>query len=79
MSSFVLQGHRVRLDLSKLQSFRVFPGQVVAVEGVNPNGDRLIAMRMIHSQATARPQQLESRLEAPESGDESHRADMNRT
>ena len=41
------QGHRVKLDLSHLDSFRVFPGQVIAVRGVNPSGGCLIASRVL--------------------------------
>ncbi|GER47328.1 DNA polymerase alpha subunit B [Striga asiatica] len=40
-------GQRVRLDLQKLDQFSIFPGQVVAVEGHNPSGHRLIASKII--------------------------------
>mmetsp|Transcript_4249 Transcript_4249/g.9247 ORF Transcript_4249/g.9247 Transcript_4249/m.9247 type:complete len:633 (+) Transcript_4249:69-1967(+) len=39
-------GARVRLDLSGLPHFRLFPGQVVCVKGVNPTGDTLVAQQL---------------------------------
>ena len=35
------------LDVSKLQTYRLFPGQVVAVQGVNPTGKRVVASKII--------------------------------
>ncbi|GAX74279.1 hypothetical protein CEUSTIGMA_g1728.t1 [Chlamydomonas eustigma] len=40
-------GARVRLDLSQLQSFRLFPGQVVGVKGLNPTGSTFVAQQLI--------------------------------
>eukprot|EP00775_Hariotina_reticulata_P006992 gene6992-7206_t len=37
------EGARVGLDLSSTASFRLFPGQVIAVRGVNPSGSRIMA------------------------------------
>ncbi|WIA13462.1 hypothetical protein OEZ85_007042 [Tetradesmus obliquus] len=37
------EGARAALDLSQLSSYRLFPGQVVAVKGVSPNGSRILA------------------------------------
>ena len=45
--TYGVQGERVALDISKLQSYRLFPGQVVAVHGVNPTGKRVVASRII--------------------------------
>jgi hypothetical protein len=33
-----LTGHRIRLDLSEMTSFCLFPGQVLGVDGANPHG-----------------------------------------
>ena len=54
------QGHRVQLDLSKLDSFRVFPGQVLALRGTNPTGGCLIARQLL-------PLQLPPRAPSPSS------------
>ncbi|KAG8250697.1 DNA polymerase alpha subunit B [Homalodisca vitripennis] len=55
-SSVLLEGSRdkclgqsVLLDLSRLTHFTLFPGQVVAVVGVNPTGQRFIATKLYHS------------------------------
>jgi hypothetical protein len=42
-----LQGERVALDVSKLETYRLFPGQVIAVEGVNPTAKKIIAGKVI--------------------------------
>ncbi|KAK9805391.1 hypothetical protein WJX73_010376 [Symbiochloris irregularis] len=41
------QGHRVQLDLSHLEEYRAFPGQVLPVRGVNPTGGCLIARQLV--------------------------------
>lgn len=40
------QGGRVRLDLSQLPAFRLFPGQVVAARGMNPSSHTFIAQQL---------------------------------
>eukprot|EP00904_Undaria_pinnatifida_P004135 jgi/Undpi1/13722/HiC_scaffold_9.g03375.m1 len=40
-------GQRVHLDLRELQSFALFPGQAVAVQGVNGSGGRMVARGII--------------------------------
>ncbi|KAK9852103.1 hypothetical protein WJX84_008094 [Apatococcus fuscideae] len=40
------EGRRTRLDLSRLPAYRVFPGQVVAVRGMNPTGDCILVLEM---------------------------------
>ncbi|GFR52569.1 hypothetical protein Agub_g15161 [Astrephomene gubernaculifera] len=40
-------GARVRLDVSCLPGFRVFPGQSVCVYGLNPTGSKFIAQRLV--------------------------------
>ena len=58
------QGNSVRLDVSKLDAFRLFPGQVVAVEGTNPSGHCIIASRLVtllpQPMPTSPPTQLAS-------------------
>lgn len=41
------QGNRIRLDLSKCASYRVFPGQVVVVKGTNPSGFCVVASEVL--------------------------------
>ena len=40
-------GVRMHLDLQELQSFSLFPGQVVLVNGVSPDGKTFVAKRII--------------------------------
>ncbi|XP_020107295.1 DNA polymerase alpha subunit B [Ananas comosus] len=40
-------GQRVRLDLSNLTHFSLFPGQVIGIEGNNPSGHCLIASKVV--------------------------------
>jgi len=62
----VLQGERVALDVSKLESYRLFPGQVVAVQGVNPTAKKVIAGKIIsqlvpkHSASVKSPEQKQA-------------------
>ena len=35
-------GHQINLGLSELRQFGLFPGQIVAVEGVNSTGQKLV-------------------------------------
>ncbi|KAL6786040.1 POLA2 [Auxenochlorella protothecoides x Auxenochlorella symbiontica] len=39
-------GARVRLDVSRLAAFRLFPGQVVSLRGTNPSGHCIIAAEL---------------------------------
>lgn len=39
---------RVALDLSELPGYSLFPGQVVAVKGINPRGDKMIVQALYH-------------------------------
>jgi len=39
-------GNHIKLDVSQLQSYALFPGQVVAFEGINPSGHCFIAKRV---------------------------------
>lgn len=39
-------GHRVQLKLTDLPSYALFPGQYVAVEGVNSSGNRMVARKL---------------------------------
>ncbi|GBG78101.1 hypothetical protein CBR_g26038 [Chara braunii] len=42
-------GHRVKVDLREIDSFSIFPGQIVGIEGRNPSGHCLVASRIIQS------------------------------
>ncbi|DBB04040.1 TPA: DNA polymerase alpha subunit B [Trebouxia sp. C0004] len=39
-------GMRTKLDLSKLEGFKLFPGQVAVVRGINPSGACIVAHQM---------------------------------
>jgi len=39
-------GHVIPLDLSKLDSYSLFPGQIVGVECTNPNGSKLLVSKL---------------------------------
>ena len=39
-------GHQINLGLSELRQFGLFPGQVVAVEGVNSTGQKLVVNKL---------------------------------
>ncbi|CAD7701246.1 unnamed protein product [Ostreobium quekettii] len=41
------EGSVAKLDVSRLQNYRLYPGQVVAVQGVNPTGETFVAMDLI--------------------------------
>lgn len=51
--SVMLEGSRrdsrflVKLDLSEVQAFSLFPGQVVLVQGINSNGKKIVAKRLV--------------------------------
>jgi DNA polymerase alpha subunit B len=49
------QGARVRLDVSKCPSFRLFPGQVVALRGTNPSGHCVVASQLLPGLAQPLP------------------------
>ncbi|XP_010531637.1 PREDICTED: DNA polymerase alpha subunit B isoform X2 [Tarenaya hassleriana] len=42
-------GRRVQLDLSRIDQFSIFPGQIVGVEGQNPSGHCFIASKLVDS------------------------------
>lgn len=56
-SSATCGGARINVDLSHLkqskQAFSLFPGQIVAVEGMNPTGRQLVAHRICEGAAPA--------------------------
>ena len=39
-------GHSIPLDLSKLDSYSLFPGQIVGLECTNPNGSKLLVSKV---------------------------------
>ncbi|XP_020622597.1 DNA polymerase alpha subunit B-like isoform X1 [Orbicella faveolata] len=39
-------GQQIKLDLSELRQFALFPGQVVAIEGVNSTGQKLVVNKL---------------------------------
>jgi len=47
-------GHTIPLDLSKLEAYSFFPGQIVGVECTNPNGSRLLVNKL-HPEVCAPP------------------------
>lgn len=43
----VSSGHTVALDVSRVKEYSLFPGQVVAVQGNNPTGKRIVVSSVI--------------------------------
>ena len=39
-------GHTIPLDLSKLENFSFFPGQIIGMECTNPNGSKLLVNKL---------------------------------
>ncbi|CAN6617999.1 DNA polymerase alpha subunit B [Trichomonascus vanleenenianus] len=48
-------GMRVRLNLNQLESYSLFPGQVVAVQGTNPDGKSFVVSKIIELQDLPMP------------------------
>ena len=44
-------GRRVHLDVEQVQSYSLFPGQIVLVEGVNSSGRKMVAKRIVEGVA----------------------------
>jgi DNA polymerase alpha subunit B len=47
-STYLGMGKRIRMNVSRLPEFSLIPGQVVGVQGVNPNGACFFAEKLIH-------------------------------
>ena len=41
------EGETIPLDVSRAEKYAIFPGQIVAVDGVNPSGNKIIASKII--------------------------------
>jgi len=52
-------GHALPLDLSNLESFSFFPGQIVGVECTNPNGSKLLVNKVYNDVPARRPKSIE--------------------
>lgn len=48
-------GRRIRLDVSELTEFSIFPGQIICVQGINPSGAVMTARRIIEGKALPLP------------------------
>lgn len=62
-ASVVLEGSRsvsfgrtIKLDLSNLRQYALFPGQIIAVQGVNPTGGTFIAHTIFTSAMLPSPE-----------------------
>lgn len=42
-----MQGRRAKLDMSHIPELRMFPGQIIALRGINPSGDCIIASALL--------------------------------
>jgi len=72
-SRHLSRGNRVHLDVSALASsgisYSLFPGQIVAVEGINASGSRLVAERICEGAAPPLPTCASERLLTYHHGD----------
>lgn len=51
----VSSGRTIKLDLSKLRQYALFPGQIIAVQGTNPTGGTFIAHKVFTSAVLPSP------------------------
>lgn len=56
-------GQRVALDLSEMRDYALFPGQIVAVRGMNSSGRRLVAQHIFSDASLPMPVSTRKRLE----------------
>lgn len=55
-------GRRIQLDLSEINSYSLFPGQIVLVEGTNSSGRRMIVRRIVEGTAAPLPSSTPAQL-----------------
>lgn len=54
-SQELCKGATIKLNLSKASNYALFPGQVVAVQGFNPNGNVIMVQKMYTDASTKIP------------------------
>lgn len=55
-------GCRIKLDLSDMDGgFALFPGQIIAVEGVNASGHKMVVKRVVEGKCMGQGQASERR------------------
>ncbi|KAK4535939.1 hypothetical protein CDCA_CDCA06G1964 [Cyanidium caldarium] len=59
------EGDMVALDLSALPEYFVFPGQIVAVRGTNPDGNRIVVRELYDDASDVRPNRPRTTTAAP--------------
>ncbi|EPS37365.1 hypothetical protein H072_8945 [Dactylellina haptotyla CBS 200.50] len=61
------EGKRVRLDLSALKGYALFPGMLAAFKAINPTGDKLLVKSVLspprYPEAASKVQELEKEME----------------
>lgn len=55
-------GRRVKLDLTEVQTYSLFPGQIVLAEGINSGGRKMVVKRLVEGYPADQPKTVPQKL-----------------